>query len=219
MRHKEVETAFARIQGLLAKAAQAQEDEEDDLARDLDEDLEAYARLKKAKQQAKQQAGEEGDEDLDLEMDFEDEEGGRPTAKADYEDEEEVEEEPTVGAVLSLIVRALDGIHQNLEALRAATLELAKQNVAVAKGVAELEEAVYGVLDTPRLPKSGRRVAKAPAGEARLNPGELVAKAVAAKDVFSAYDVAVLESMLNRGDLEGIQKRFAPHQLKVLGLI
>uniref|UniRef100_A0A7C5VJ20 Uncharacterized protein n=1 Tax=Thermus caliditerrae TaxID=1330700 RepID=A0A7C5VJ20_9DEIN len=120
--------------------------------------------------------------------------------------------------MLSLIVRALDGIHQNLEALRAATLELGKQNVAVAKGVAELEEAVYGVLDAPRLPKSGRRVAKA-AEEPRLNPGELVAKAVAAKDAFSAYDVAVLESMLNRGDLEGVRKRFAPHQLKVLGLI
>lgn len=215
MRQKDVETAFARIQGLLAKAVQ--EEEDDELARDLDEDLEAYARLKAKKAQ-------EGEEDQDLEMDFEDEED-KPTAKARYEDDEEDDEEdeddeaePTLGAVLSLIVRALDGIHQNLEALRAATLELGRQNVAVAKGVAELEEAVYGVLDAPRLPKSGRRVAKA-AEEPRLNPGELVAKAVAAKDAFSAYDVAVLESMLNRGDLEGVRKRFAPHQLKVLGLI
>lgn len=214
MRQKDVETAFARIQGLLAKAVQ--EEEDDELARDLDEDLEAYARLKAKKAQEAQ----EDEEDQDLEMDFEDEED-KPTAKARYEDDEEDEDdeaEPTLGAVLSLIVRALDGIHQNLEALRAATLELGRQNVAVAKGVAELEEAVYGVLDAPRLPKSGRRVAKA-AEEPRLNPGELVAKAVAAKDAFSAYDVAVLESMLNRGDLEGVRKRFAPHQLKVLGLI
>lgn len=211
MRQKDVETAFARIQGLLAKAVQ--EEEDDELARDLDEDLEAYARLKAKKAQ-------EDEEDQDLEMDFEDEED-KPTAKARHEDDEEDEDdeaEPTLGAVLSLIVRALDGIHQNLEALRAATLELGRQNVAVAKGLAELEEAVYGVLDAPRLPKSGRRVAKA-AEEPRLNPGELVAKAVAAKDAFSAYDVAVLESMLNRGDLEGVRKRFAPHQLKVLGLI
>lgn len=217
MRQKDVETAFARIQGLLAKAVQ--EEENDELARDLDEDLEAYARLK-AKKAKKAQEAQEDEEDQDLEMDFEDEED-KPTAKARHEDDEEDEDdeaEPTLGAVLSLIVRALDGIHQNLEALRAATLELGKQNVAVAKGVAELEEAVYGVLDAPRLPKSGRRVAKA-AEEPRLNPGELVAKAVAAKDAFSAYDVAVLESMLNRGDLEGVRKRFAPHQLKVLGLI
>ncbi|GAA6747477.1 MULTISPECIES: hypothetical protein [Thermus] len=217
MRQKDVETAFARIQGLLAKAVQ--EEEDDELARDLDEDLEAYARLK-AKKAKKAQEAQEDEEDQDLEMDFEDEED-KPTAKARHEDDEEDEDdeaEPTLGAVLSLIVRALDGIHQNLEALRAATLELGKQNVAVAKGVAELEEAVYGVLDAPRLPKSGRRVAKA-AEEPRLNPGELVAKAVAAKDAFSAYDVAVLESMLNRGDLEGVRKRFAPHQLKVLGLI
>ncbi len=217
MRQKDVETAFARIQGLLAKAVQ--EEEDDELARDLDEDLEAYARLK-AKKAKKAQEAQEDEEDQDLEMDFEDEED-KPTAKARHEDDEEDEDdeaEPTLGAVLSLIVRALDGIHQNLEALRAATLELGRQNVAVAKGVAELEEAVYGVLDAPRLPKSGRRVAKA-AEEPRLNPGELVAKAVAAKDAFSAYDVAVLESMLNRGDLEGVRKRFAPHQLKVLGLI
>lgn len=195
---KEVEAAFARIQGLLAKAAQGEE-EEDELAQDLDQDLEAYARLKA-------QAKKEAKEDEDLEMDFED------------EGEEEDQEAPVVkgeetSAVLTLIVRALEGIHHHLEALKEATLELAKQNTAIAKALAEVEGAV---LDAPRMPKSGRRPARAPSLE--VSPAEAIAKAVQAKDLFSAYDVAALESMLNRGDLEAIRRRFSPHQLRALGL-
>lgn len=203
---KEVERAFARMQGLLAKAVQ-EEDEDDELSRDLDQDLEAYARLK-----AKAEKDEDEDEGLDLEMRFDEDEGEEPG-----EDEEEVvtetrSHEEEEKAILLALIQALQGVQERLDAVGEAVLQLGKQNVAISKALVGVEHS----LDTVALPKSGRRRATAPAPS--RNPGEILAKAAQAKDLFSVYDVAALESMLNRGDVEAIYRRFSPAQLKYLGL-
>lgn len=206
---KEVERAFARMQGLLAKAVQ-EEDEDDELSRDLDQDLEAYARLKAKAEKAEKD--EDEDEGLDLEMRFDEDEGEEPG-----EDEEEVvtetrSHEEEEKAILLALIQALQGVQERLDALGEAVLQLGKQNVAISKALVGVEHS----LDTVALPKSGRRRATAPAPS--RNPGEILAKAAQAKDLFSVYDVAALESMLNRGDVEAIYRRFSPAQLKYLGL-
>lgn len=209
---KEVERAFARMQGLLAKAVQ-EEDEDDELSRDLDQDLEAYARLKAKAEKAEKDEDEDEDEGLDLlEMLFDEDEGEEPG-----EDEEEVvtetrSHEEEEKAILLALIQALQGVQERLDALGEAVLQLGKQNVAISKALVGVEHS----LDTVALPKSGRRRATAPAPS--RNPGEILAKAAQAKDLFSVYDVAALESMLNRGDVEAIYRRFSPAQLKYLGL-
>lgn len=221
---QEIERAYAKIQGILAKAVQEDEEDDDELSRDLDQDLEAYARLKKGQDprlKAKREDGE--DEDLDLEMRFdededEEDEDGDAVKETRAHEEEEM-------AVLTALVQALRSLKEHLEAvadrvekmekgqknLEAALLQIAKQNVAVAKALVGVGHA----MDLPGLPKSGRR---GPAPEPARQAGDILAKAAQAKDLFSAYDVAALESMLNRGDYEAIRMRFSPAQLKFLGL-
>ncbi|WP_172955609.1 hypothetical protein [Thermus scotoductus] len=221
---QEIERAYAKIQGILAKAVQEDEEDDDELSRDLDQDLEAYARLKKGQDprlKAKVEDGE--DEDLDLEMRFdEDEDGEDEDGDAVKETRAHEEEEM---AVLTALVQALRSLKEHLEAvadrvekmekgqknLEAALLQIAKQNVAVAKALVGVGHA----MDLPGLPKSGRR---GPAPEPARQAGDILAKAAQAKDLFSAFDVAALESMLNRGDYEAIRMRFSPAQLKFLGL-
>ncbi|WP_172960146.1 hypothetical protein [Thermus scotoductus] len=221
---QEIERAYAKIQGILAKAVQEDEEDDDELSRDLDQDLEAYARLKKGQDprlKAKEEDGE--DEDLDLEMRFdEDEDGEDEDGDAVKETRAHEEEEM---AVLTALVQALRSLKEHLEAvadrvekmekgqknLEAALLQIAKQNVAVAKALVGVGHA----MDLPGLPKSGRR---GPAPEPARQAGDILAKAAQAKDLFSAFDVAALESMLNRGDYEAIRMRFSPAQLKFLGL-
>lgn len=226
---QEIERAYAKIQGILAKAVQEDEEDDDELSRDLDQDLEAYARLKKGQNPRFQNPrlkakGEDGeDEDLDLEMRFdEDEDGEDEDGDAVKETRAHEEEEM---AVLTALVQALRSLKEHLEAvadrvekmekgqknLEAALLQIAKQNVAVAKALVGVGHA----MDLPGLPKSGRR---GPAPEPARQAGDILAKAAQAKDLFSAFDVAALESMLNRGDYEAIRMRFSPAQLKFLGL-
>lgn len=221
---QEIERAYAKIQGILAKAVQEDEEDDDELSRDLDQDLEAYARLKKGQDPRLKAKGEDGeDEDLDLEMRFdEDEDGEDEDGDAVKETWAHEEEEM---AVLTALVQALRSLKEHLEAvadrvekmekgqknLEAALLQIAKQNVAVAKALVGVGHA----MDLPGLPKSGRR---GPAPEPARQAGDILAKAAQAKDLFSAFDVAALESMLNRGDYEAIRMRFSPAQLKFLGL-
>ncbi|AYJ74841.1 hypothetical protein [Thermus antranikianii] len=221
---QEIERAYAKIQGILAKAVQEDEEDDDELSRDLDQDLEAYARLKKGQDPRLKAKGEDGeDEDLDLEMRFdEDEDGEDEDGDAVKETRAHEEEEM---AVLTALVQALRSLKEHLEAvadrvekmekgqknLEAALLQIAKQNVAVAKALVGVGHA----MDLPGLPKSGRR---GPAPEPARQAGDILAKAAQAKDLFSAFDVAALESMLNRGDYEAIRMRFSPAQLKFLGL-
>ena len=221
---QEIERAYAKIQGILAKAVQEDEEDDDELSRDLDQDLEAYARLKKGQDPRLKAKGEDGeDEDLDLEMRFdEDEDGENEDGDAVKETRAHEEEEM---AVLTALVQALRSLKEHLEAvadrvekmekgqknLEAALLQIAKQNVAVAKALVGVGHA----MDLPGLPKSGRR---GPAPEPARQAGDILAKAAQAKDLFSAFDVAALESMLNRGDYEAIRMRFSPAQLKFLGL-
>jgi len=221
---QEIERVYAKIQGILAKAVQEDEEDDDELSRDLDQDLEAYARLKKGQDPRLKAKGEDGkDEDLDLEMRFdEDEDGEDEDGDAVKETRAHEEEEM---AVLTALVQALRSLKEHLEAvadrvekmekgqknLEAALLQIAKQNVAVAKALVGVGHA----MDLPGLPKSGRR---GPAPEPARQAGDILAKAAQAKDLFSAFDVAALESMLNRGDYEAIRMRFSPAQLKFLGL-
>lgn len=221
---QEIERAYAKIQGILAKAVQEDEEDDDELSRDLDQDLEAYARLKKGQDPRLKAKWEDGeDEDLDLEMRFdEDEDGENEDGDAVKETRAHEEEEM---AVLTALVQALRSLKEHLEAvadrvekmekgqknLEAALLQIAKQNVAVAKALVGVGHA----MDLPGLPKSGRR---GPAPEPARQAGDILAKAAQAKDLFSAFDVAALESMLNRGDYEAIRMRFSPAQLKFLGL-
>lgn len=221
---QEIERAYAKIQGILAKAVQEDEEDDDELSRDLDQDLEAYARLKKGQDPRLKAKGKDGeDEDLDLEMRFdEDEDGEDEDGDAVKETRAHEEEEM---AVLTALVQALRSLKEHLEAvadrvekmekgqknLEAALLQIAKQNVAVAKALVGVGHA----MDLPGLPKSGRR---GPAPEPARQAGDILAKAAQAKDLFSAFDVAALESMLNRGDYEAIRMRFSPAQLKFLGL-
>ncbi len=221
---QEIERAYAKIQGILAKAVQEDEEDDDELSRDLDQDLEAYARLKKGQDPRLKAKGEDReDEDLDLEMRFdEDEDGEDEDGDAVKETRAHEEEEM---AVLTALVQALRSLKEHLEAvadrvekmekgqknLEAALLQIAKQNVAVAKALVGVGHA----MDLPGLPKSGRR---GPAPEPARQAGDILAKAAQAKDLFSAFDVAALESMLNRGDYEAIRMRFSPAQLKFLGL-
>jgi len=202
---RNTDTPFRRIQGLLAKAAQGED--EDELERDLDEDMEDYDRLRKGARDE-----DEGEDDLeDFEMDFEDEEEGEeePPARVQKAPEGEGEEERE-HALLRTLLQVVQALDKRLRAIEEA-------QATVAKAVHRLGLKVEHAQDTPRLPKSGRRLAKGYVDPAR-DAAEIMAKAVQAKDLFSAYDVAALESMLSRGDYEAIVRRFSPAQLRALGL-
>lgn len=120
------------------------------------------------------------------------------------------EEEEKEHALLRTLLQVVQALDKRLRAIEEA-------QTTVAKAVRHLGLRVEHAQDTPRLPKSGRRLAKGYVDPAR-DAAEIMAKAVQAKDLFSAYDVAALESMLSRGDYEAIARRFSPAQLRALGL-
>lgn len=226
---KEAQRGLTAIRGLFAKAAMGgggPPTDDDELEAALEDDFEELDGAAEDDEEEEgvgpvEAAGGEYDEDEEEEP-MPDEAGMSMVGKAadlDGDDASDVD----AGPILADIAKAWQDTLAEVRAIREQNSLIAKglmglvdEQETVAKSVAGVKRDVD---QSARLPKSGRgRPARRESQPQQFDAGAIIAKAVTDTEHFSSRDVAKLDSMLNRGDVAGIQREFDPVQVQALGL-
>jgi len=150
------------------------------------------------------------------------------------DDEDDDEDEPMFSkthqvdgaAVLQSVLAALEKVtrKQDVQDKKLNTIAKAVLDThnAVQGQKSTIAKAVNAVSNAPRVARSGRKRPAPNRSQRQVNP-QVLAKAVdvatSDKTLFSATDVSILSSMAQRGDVDGIKRKFNTEQRAKLGLL
>lgn len=162
------------------------------------------------------------DYDDDYEDDDEDEDDEEIFAKASNKQGHVVDGTEVLGNILS----ALEDLQRTQRVMAKAVMDVGNMNRETRRQMQVMSKAMNDtqevVGNAPRVAKSGRRRPKSKSAQPKADK-QMLAKAVNAassnRELFTANDVAVFNSMANRGDMQAIQNRFTPEQLNAVGLL
>ena len=125
----------------------------------------------------------------------------------------------SVLAALEKVTRKQDVQDKKLNTIAKAVLDT---HNAVQGQKSTIAKAVNAVSNAPRVARSGRKRPAPNRSQRQVNP-QVLAKAVdvatSDKTLFSATDVSILSSMAQRGDVDGIKRKFNTEQRAKLGLL